>query len=160
MVVEAELDQAEKANRGANRRRRGGASVNQRYTAVDRGSTAGRDGAAATTPKPQEGAAMSSHRLISKSLTIGLAAAALGVPPALAGPPLQPIRPMSVQEKQVLASRGQGAPVPQSQATTTGGDGFDWGSAVIGAGAAGGLSVLVAVGALGVADHRRVRVAR
>lgn len=108
---------------------------------------------------------MSSHRLITKSLTIGLAAAALGAPSALAGPPLQPIRPMSEQERQVIASRGQGSPAPdpvvsvQPQAKATD-DGFDWGSAVIGAGAAGGLSILVAVGALGLADHRRVRVAR
>ena len=109
---------------------------------------------------------MSSHRLITKSLTIGLAAAALGAPSVLAGPPLQPIRPMSEQERQVIASRGQGSPVPEPvvsaepQAKATDDGGFDWGSAVIGAGAAGGLSILVAVGALGLADHRRVRVAR
>jgi hypothetical protein len=109
---------------------------------------------------------MSSHRLITKSLTIGLAAAALGAPSALAALPLDAIVPMTEQEQQVIASRGQGAPVPdpvvsaEPQAKATDGGGFDWGSAVIGAGAVGAVSILVAVGAFGLADHRRVRVAR
>ena len=102
---------------------------------------------------------MSSHRLITKSLTIGLTAAALGAPSALAVP-------MTPQERQVIASRGQGPPTPVAVVSTapqvkaTDDGGFDWGSAAIGAGAVGGLSVLVGVGAFGLADHRRVRVAR
>jgi hypothetical protein len=109
---------------------------------------------------------MSSHRRITKSLTIGLAAAALGASSALAVPPLDPIVPMTAQEQQVVASRGQGAPVPEPvvstepQVTVTDDGGLDWGSAIIGAGAVGGLSILVAVGAFGLADHRRVRIAR
>ena len=108
---------------------------------------------------------MFSHHRITKSLTIGLAAAAVAAPSALAGPPQEPIVPMTAQEQQVIASRGQGSPVPDPVVSTepqvaAADDGFDWGSAAIGAGAAGGLAILVAVGALGLADHRRVRIAR
>lgn len=115
---------------------------------------------------------MSSHRLITRPLLAGLAVAALGAPSALAAPPLKPIHPMSEQERQVLASRGQGAPSPIRGPVThvtkveptvpphASGSGFDWGSAVVGAGAAGGLSILVGIGAFGLADHRRVRAAR
>ena len=108
---------------------------------------------------------MFSHRLITKSLTIGLAASALGASSAPAGPPLQPI--MTPQEQQVIASRGQGAPAPDVVSSTAPqagdtGEGFDWGSAAIGAGAGavGGVSILVALGAFGLSDGRRVRVAR
>jgi hypothetical protein len=108
---------------------------------------------------------MTSHRLITKSLTIGLATTALGAPFAAAGPPAD--IHLTAQERQVLASRGQGAPlgqqIPGAQVkapVSTNDGGFDWGSAAIGAGAAGGLSLIVGIGVLGLADNRRVRVAR
>jgi hypothetical protein len=100
---------------------------------------------------------MTSHRFITKSLTIGLAATALGAPFASAGPPAD--IHLTPQEQQVLASRGQGAPEPIARIAPVSDDGFDWGSAGIGAGAAGALT-LVALGAFGLAGNRRVRVAR
>jgi hypothetical protein len=111
---------------------------------------------------------VSSHRLITKSLTIALAAGALASPVALAGPPLDPITTqMTPQEQQVIASRGQGAPEPVPapvshavpQVRSTHRHAFDLGSAVIGAGIAAGLTA-IALGAFGAAGRRRVRVAR
>ena len=105
---------------------------------------------------------MTSRRLITKSLTIGLAAMALGAPFAAARPADIQLTP---QERQVLASRGQGAPQPIDVPTpvagvaSAGDDGFDWAAAGIGAGAAGAVT-LVALGAFGLAGNRRVRVVR
>jgi hypothetical protein len=112
---------------------------------------------------------VSSHRLITKSLTIALAAGALASPVALAGPPLDPITTQMTpqEERQVIASRGQGAPEPvpvpvshaAPQVRSTHGHTFDLGSAAVGAGIAAGL-MAIALGALGAAGRRRVRVAR
>jgi hypothetical protein len=98
---------------------------------------------------------MTSHRLITRSLTIGLAATALGAPFASAADVS-----LTPQERQVLASRGQGAPEPSApvvRVAKASDDGFDWGSA--GIGAAGALT-LAALGAFGLAGNRRIRVAR
>jgi hypothetical protein len=109
---------------------------------------------------------VSSHRLITKSLTIALAAGALASPPAGARPPVDPLR-ISPAEEQVIASRGQGAPEPVPapvshavpQVRSTHRHAFDLGSAVLGAGIAAGLTA-IAFGAFGAAGRRHVRVAR
>jgi hypothetical protein len=67
---------------------------------------------------------------------------------------------ISEQEKQVLASRGLGAPTPplnanlSAQNTPAADDAFDWGAAGVGAGTVGGLIVLAA----GLGLTRRARV--
>jgi len=106
---------------------------------------------------------MTSHRFITRTLTTGLVGAALVASTAVAGPPLDPITPhMTPQEQQVIASRGQGAPdpirgpvtyvAPKAQSSDDGG--FDVGDAAIGAGIAGGLLLVVGLGAVGV-THKR-----
>jgi len=107
---------------------------------------------------------MSSHRLITRSVCTGLAAAAIAAPAALAGPPLDPITHITPQEQQVLASRGQGAPEPVTarvvvtKAEPVDGSGFDVGDAGIGAGVAAGL-MLLGLGSAGLARKRSVGVA-
>ena len=72
---------------------------------------------------------------------------------------------LSVLEKQVLASRGVGAPTPPAQVTVAPPrvqapeEAFDWGSAAIGAAAVAGLALL-AVGGFALAYRTRMRVAR
>jgi len=114
---------------------------------------------------------VSSHRLITKSVTIALAAGALAAPVAGARPPVDPLHispvHISAAEEQVIASRGQGAPEPAPapvshavpQVRSTHRHEFDLGSAVIGAGIAAGLTA-IALGAFGAAGRRRVHVAR
>jgi hypothetical protein len=106
---------------------------------------------------------MTSHRFITRTLTTGLVGAALAASTAVAGPPLDPITPhMTAQEQQVIASRGQGAPEPvvvpvshvAPKAQSSDDSGFDVGDAAIGAGIAGGLLLIVGIGAVGV-THRR-----
>ena len=106
---------------------------------------------------------MSSHRLITKSVCAGLAAAAIAAPAAVAGPPLDPITHITPQEQQVLASRGQGAPEPVTvpvvtKAKPVDSSGFDVGDAGIGAGVAAGL-MLLGLGSAGLARKRYVGVA-
>ena len=61
-------------------------------------------------------------------------------------------------EAQVLASRGQGAPVPQSPRVESADAGFDWGTAAIGGGVA--FAVLGSLGAAGVSARGGLRTAR
>ena len=80
-----------------------------------------------------------SHRLASLLATC-ITAGALTAAPALARPidgPNEPVRPDS------------GPPVVQ-----TIDDGFDWGSAAVGAGGAGGLIVLLSLGGLAYATRK------
>lgn len=114
---------------------------------------------------------MSPHRFITKSLVAGLAAVALAAPVASAAGPAprspltheqqQPAPAVTSQERQVLASRGQGSPEQAPKPTppvVSSDSGFDWGSAAIGAGIAGGVTLLVVAG-FGLAERRPVRVA-
>jgi hypothetical protein len=91
-----------------------------------------------------------SHRL-ARLLVAGVAAAALAAPPAVARP-IDPVRPDPVS---TIAVERQQAPVVQ-----TIDDGFDWGSAAIGAGAAGALVVLVGLGGFAFTIRHRIGVAR
>jgi hypothetical protein len=106
---------------------------------------------------------MTSHRFITRTLTTGLVGAALAASTAVAGPPLDPITPpQTPQEQQAIASRGQGAPDPirgpvthvAPKATSSNDTGFDVGDAAIGAGIAGGLMLVVGLGAVGLAHKR------
>jgi hypothetical protein len=108
---------------------------------------------------------MSSHRFISRSLVTGLVAASFAASASAMGPSQEPIR-ISQQERQVVASRGQGTPTPirgpvthvEPTAQPAGGSDFEWGDAGIGAGVAGGL-MLVAFGSAGLVHRRRIGVA-
>jgi hypothetical protein len=112
---------------------------------------------------------MSSQRLITRSVTTGLAAAAFAASSALAGPPKDPVSPITPQEQQVIASRGQSAPSPirgpvtrvthvEPTVQAASGSDFNWGDAGIGAGVVGGL-MLVAFGSAGLVHQRRTGVA-
>ena len=87
-----------------------------------------------------------SHRF-ARLLAAGVAAAALAAPPAVARPidePQEPIRPEP--EQPVVVHKID--------------DGFDWGSAAIGAGGAGALAVVVALGGAAYTTRHRIGVAR
>jgi hypothetical protein len=93
---------------------------------------------------------MTSHLHTSRALALSLAGLALAAPPALARPAIDPQARYSSAEAHVLAS------APRVQSAD---DGFDWGSAGVGAAATGGL-VLIAIGGFGAAHRARIRLAR
>ena len=96
---------------------------------------------------------MTSHRRsqLQRSLAAGLAAAALAAPTAQAAPIIEP--------GSGYAPRSAGADAPA--VTTTIDEGFDWGSAAIGAGGAAAVLLLGAAGASALAPRRhRIRVIR
>jgi hypothetical protein len=97
-----------------------------------------------------------SHRLPSVA-AVAVIAAALAAPPALARPidsPAAPFRPGPAIATEPDVAPAQ-APVVQKID-----DGFDWGSAAIGAGGAGALLVVLSVGGVAYSARRRVGVAR
>ena len=103
---------------------------------------------------------MRSHRRsqLQRSLAAGLVAAALAAPAAQAAPILEPgsgDAPLSMGPD----PRGLEAD-PSPAVTTTIDDGFDWGSAAIGAGGAGALIVLVSLGGFAYTTRGRMPVAR
>jgi hypothetical protein len=86
-----------------------------------------------------------SHPL-ARLLTVGLIAGALAAPAAVAQP---------IADPQTSEPAPSDAPVVR-----TIDEGFDWGSAAIGAGGAGAAIVLVSLGGVAVASRHRMRVAR
>jgi hypothetical protein len=95
-----------------------------------------------------------SHRL-ARLLAAGVTAVALAAPPAVARPidgPNEPVRPDPFE---TVVVEPEHAPVVQKID-----DGFDWGSAAIGAGSGGALVVVVALGGVAYSSRHRVRVAR
>jgi len=88
---------------------------------------------------------MPSHRRsqLTYTLAAGLAAATLAASPAGASPMLEP-------------GSDDLAPLPEYRASevTTIDQGFDWGSAAIGAGGAGAVLVLVSIGGVALASSR------
>jgi hypothetical protein len=154
------------------------ASLNRVYTAIYRPSTGEHEPARRSCFQPfQKEAAMKP----SLSLATAVTALALAAPAAVAAPADPHAVPhLTAIEAQTLASRGVGAPnpspatanvyvppaaaftntvVPAAPRVQSTDDGFDWGSAGIGASAAGAL-VLIAVGGFGAAYRTRMRVAR
>jgi hypothetical protein len=83
---------------------------------------------------------------IARLLTAGLVAGALAAPAAVAQP---------IADPQTSEPAPSDAPVVR-----TIDEGFDWGSAAIGAGGAGAAIVLVSLGGVAVASRHRMRVAR
>jgi hypothetical protein len=100
-----------------------------------------------------------SHRrsTLQRSLAAGLAVAALAAPAAQAYPTREPgtgDTPGSATIDVTPVETEPAAPV-----TTTIDEGFDWGSAAIGAGAAGALLALVSLGGYKFASRNHTRVA-
>jgi hypothetical protein len=83
---------------------------------------------------------------IARLVTAGLVAGALAAPAAVAQP---------IADPQTSEPAPSDAPVVR-----TIDEGFDWGSAAIGAGGAGAAIVLVSLGGIAVASRHRMRVAR
>jgi hypothetical protein len=83
---------------------------------------------------------------IARLLTVGLIVGALAAPAAVAQP---------IADPQTSEPAPSDAPVVR-----TIDEGFDWGSAAIGAGGAGAAIVLVSLGGIAVTSRHRMRVAR
>jgi len=95
-----------------------------------------------------------SHRL-TRALAAGVTAAALVAPPAVARPIDGPDEPVRPDPGPTVVVEPEQAPVVQRID-----QGFDWGSAAIGAGSAGALVVIVALGGAAYTTRHRVGVAR
>lgn len=98
-------------------------------------------------------------QLLARLLAVGAVAAALAAPAAVARPldgPNEPVLPDPGTAAAVEPEPGPAdEPIVRSVET-----GFDWGSAAIGAGAAGALIVIVSLGGVAVSSRHRIRVAR
>jgi hypothetical protein len=94
---------------------------------------------------------MPSHRRsqLQRTLAAGLAAAALAAPAAHAVPNNEPNAGLAPPPTE---------PVPGPPAVTTIDQGFDWGSAAIGAGGAATVLLLGAAGASAASPRRRHRI--
>jgi hypothetical protein len=88
-----------------------------------------------------------------RALGVGLAAAALAAPSALARVDPPATTPFNSREADPTVPA---APV----VVRTVDDGFDWGSAAIGAGGAGALVMVVALGGVAYTTRHRIGVAR
>ena len=86
---------------------------------------------------------MTAHRF-TRLLATGVAAAALAAPPAVARPIDQ--RPTPAAEQPVVVHKVD--------------DGFDWGSAAVGAGGVGALAVVVALGSVTYVTRHRIGATR
>ena len=95
-----------------------------------------------------------SHRL-ARMLAAVLTAAALAAPQAVARPIDGPLEPDPGATAVVEPENTPAPPVVQEID-----DGFDWGSAAIGAGGAGALLVVVALGGVAYTTRRGIGVAR
>ena len=94
------------------------------------------------------------HRLAGL-IAAGITAAALAAPAAVARPidgPNEPVRPDPGST--VVEPDPSPAPAPVVRMID---DGFDWGSAAIGAGGAGALVVLVSLGGFAYATRNRIQ---
>jgi len=95
-----------------------------------------------------------SHRL-ARVLAAGVTAAALAAPSAGARPIDGPEQPVRLDPGPTVVVAPEQPPVVQ-----TIDEGFDWGSAAIGAGSGGALVVVVALGGVAYTSRHRVGVAR
>jgi len=98
---------------------------------------------------------MTSHRRsqFHRSLAAGIAMAALATPAAYASPMLEPGTGDTALSTEPVTTDSPAV-------TTTIEEGFDWGSAAIGAGGAGALIVLVSLAGFKITSRDRIRVAR
>jgi hypothetical protein len=90
-----------------------------------------------------------SNRLTA-ALATGICASALAAPAALAAPDIGP----------VSRDDDGAAPEPAPLIVRVPDEGFDWGSAAVGAGSAGALVVLVSLGGVAFAARHRAPVVR
>jgi hypothetical protein len=99
-----------------------------------------------------------SHRL-TRGLAAVVAVAALGAPAAVARPIDRPQEPFRYDPGATVAAAPEQAPAraPVVQKID---DGFDWGSAAIGAGGTCALVVLVSLGGIAITSRRRIGVAQ
>jgi hypothetical protein len=95
-------------------------------------------------------------------LAVALTSLALAAPAAQAHPaaPDHNGRTVSDTEAQVLASRGQGAPVQPAPRVATADPGLDWASAGVGAGGGVAVALLASLAVAGVGGTGRLRTAR
>ena len=98
------------------------------------------------------------HRL-SRVLAAGVTAGALAASPAVARPIDGPQDPVAPDPDRVAAVAPEQAPSRRIVVPTVD-DGFDWGSAAIGAGGAGALIVVVAFGGATYTTRHRIGVPR
>jgi hypothetical protein len=117
------------------------------------GDTGGRQGRRRSVPTASKEARMSSTT--TRIAAAALAALALTAPAAYARPINDPPTTSATERDLSAFDATPDAPVTV-QATD---DGFDWGSAGVGAGAVGGV-ILVAVGSFSAAHRVRMRIAR
>jgi hypothetical protein len=91
-----------------------------------------------------------------RSIALATVTLALAAPVALASPTIGAVQHLSEEEAQVLASRGQSAPAPETRParTVAASGGFEWGTAGLGAAAS---AALLLFGATGVSVTRRAR---
>ena len=97
-------------------------------------------------------------RRLSRLLAAGVAVAALAAPPALARP-IDPPVPRDPGTRVAVEPEPAPVPVPAPVVQTID-DGFDWGSAAIGAGGAGALVAIVSLGGFAYTSRHRIGVAR
>jgi hypothetical protein len=90
-------------------------------------------------------------RRLTRLVALGATAAALAAPPAVARP---------IDTPNVSADTATPVAPEQPVVVHKIDDGFDWGSAAIGAGGAGALAVVVALGGVAYSGRRRMGVAR
>jgi hypothetical protein len=100
----------------------------------------------------------SAHRL-GRVLAAGVTAAALAAPSAVARPIDGPQEPVRLDPGPVVPVEPGEAPARPAVVQTVD-DGFDWGSAAIGAGGAGALIVVVAASGAAHAARHRIGVPR
>jgi hypothetical protein len=98
-------------------------------------------------------------RRLSGVLAAAVTAGALVASPAVARPIDGPQDPVATDPDRVVAVAPEQAPA-RSTVVQTVDDGFDWGSAAIGAGGAGALVVVVALGSAAYATRHQIGVPR
>jgi hypothetical protein len=104
---------------------------------------------------------MTAHpsRRLARLLVVAATGAALVAPAAVARPIDTPKDLVSPDADLSLAVEPEQAP-PRAPVVQNIDDGFDWGSAAIGAGGAGALFVLVSLGGVAIVSRHRIGVAR
>jgi hypothetical protein len=96
---------------------------------------------------------------LARVLAAGVTAAALAAPSAVARPIDGPQDPVSPDPNPTIVVEPEHAPARPAIVQTVD-DGFDWGSAAIGAGGAGALIVVVALGGAAYTTRHWIGVAR
>jgi hypothetical protein len=99
-------------------------------------------------------------RRLARVVAAGLAVGALAAPPAVAGPIIGPVVREHERGGTAVTVAPDTAVDPRPLVVRAVDDGFDWGSAAIGAGGAGAFLTLASLGAFAYTSRNRVPVAR